>query len=167
MLEVTTKTAPSNWSAARTALVADALGSSCGSLNSMRLRVYGESMLPALWPGDVVEIESCSFEEIKPGDIVLAQREGRLFLHRLMSQPSTDGFCLRGDSMPASDPTFPAPALLGRLVQTGTRKRGVFGTALLSRAVGLLLCYSAVTRRAVLKLHHRRTTGRELILGSL
>ena len=43
-------------------------------------------MLPALWPGDVVEIASCSLEDVRPGEIVLARREGRLFLHRLVGR---------------------------------------------------------------------------------
>ena len=78
-------------------------------------------MLPALWPGDVVEIASCSLEDLRLGEIVLAQREGRLFLHRLVGRftdPGTlNGFLLRGDSMPGLDPQFPIEALLGRLVQ--------------------------------------------------
>jgi hypothetical protein len=81
----------------------------------VRLRVHGESMLPTLWPGDVVEIASCSLEDVRPGAIVLALRDGRLFLHRLVAtQPN--GFVLRGDSMPGPDPLFPPEALLGRLV---------------------------------------------------
>ena len=81
MLEKTTSTARSNSSAERTALVADCLRNgddSCRIRRSVRLRVYGESMLPSLWPGDVVEIESCSLEEVVSGEIVLAERDGRV-----------------------------------------------------------------------------------------
>src|SRR5258708_40141805 len=105
----------SSWSAEGSALVAESLRASGCS----RLRVHGESMLPALWPGDVVEIASCSLEDVRPGEIVLARREGRLFLHRLVGRfngPGTpNGFLLRGDSMPGPDPQFPTEALLGRL----------------------------------------------------
>src|SRR5277367_622282 len=103
----------SSWSAERSALAADALRQS----GRLRLRVRGESMLPTLWPGDVVEIASCSIEEVRSPEIVLAARDGRFFLHRLIAPCTPDGFRLRGDSMPACDPQYPPEALLGRLVR--------------------------------------------------
>ena len=110
-------------------------------------------MLPVLWPGDVVEIASCSLEDVRPGQIVLALRDGRLFLHRLVSTCKPHGFLLRGDSMPGSDPQFPAEALLGRLVN----RRGVCGFGVKwSRALGMVLCHCGVARRLALKLHSRR-----------
>src|SRR5437879_9623687 len=111
----------SSWSPEGSALVADVLLRSGRLRQSVRLRVRGESMLPALWPGDVVEIASCSLEDVRPGEIVLARREGRLFLHRLVGRfydcGTPNGFLLRGDSMPGPDPQFPNEALLGRLVR--------------------------------------------------
>jgi|SRR6202158_1989792 len=170
----------SSWSAERSALVADVLLRSGRLCRSVRLRVHGESMLPALWPGDVVEIASCSLEEVRPGEIVLAQREGRLFLHRLVGRFNTlctpNGFLLRGDSMPGPDPQFPTEALLGRLVQKvdesadeGRASSASVGPAFglnwfgvkrfgmkWSRALGMLLCHCGVARRLALKLHSRR-----------
>jgi len=97
----------SSWSAERSALVADVLLRGGRLRQSVRLRVHGESMLPALWPGDVVEIASCSLEDVRPGEIVLARREGRFFMHRLVGRfndtSTTNGFLLRGDSMPSPD----------------------------------------------------------------
>jgi len=91
MLEITTSAARSSWSAVRSALVADVLRGS----GYLRLQVRGESMLPALWPGDVVEIASCSPEDVRPGEIVLALRDGRFFLHRLVTRSQPSGFVLR------------------------------------------------------------------------
>jgi hypothetical protein len=140
----------------------------------LRVRVHGESMLPTLWPGTVVEIASCSLEDVHPGEIVLARREGRLFLHRLVAPCTTNGFLLRGDSMPGSDPQFPPEALLGRLVRITDEGRVVSAPALRpgfdakwfgvrwSRAVGMLLCHCGVARRLALKLHgRRRASARE------
>jgi len=164
----------STCSAERSALAAEVLRRS----GHLHLQVHGESMLPALWPGDVVQISSCSLEDLRPGEIVLAQREGRLFLHRLVGRftaPGTlNGFLLRGDSMPGPDPQFPIEALLGRLVQKvdergdhgravhaaaprrGFRANGFGVNVNLSRALGILLCYSGLARRLALKLHSRR-----------
>ena len=164
----TTSTARSTGNAERSALVADALRLS----GRLRLQVHGESMLPALWPGDVVEIASCSLEDVRPGEIVLARRDGRLFLHRLISTSKPNGFLLRGDSMPGSDPQFLAEALLGRLASKADERRGVSGFSVQSfgvkwfgvtsfgvkwsRALGMVLCHCGVARRLALKLHSRR-----------
>jgi Peptidase S24-like len=153
MLENTTSTARSTGNAERSALVAEALRLS----GRLRLQVHGESMLPALWPGDVVEIASCSIEDLRPGEIVLARRDGRLFLHRLVSTCKPDGFLLRGDSMPGSDPQFPAEALLGRLASKADERRGVSGFGVQwSRALGTVLCHWDLARRLALTLHSRQ-----------
>jgi hypothetical protein len=153
----------SSWSAVRSALVADALR----GLGHLRLRVHGESMLPTLWPGDVVDIEGCSPADLRPGEIVLALREDRLFLHRLVAPCTPYGFVLRGDSVPRSD-SFPPEALLGRLVSRADERPGISAAALrpgldvnwfaatCSRALGLLLCHCSLARRLALKLHSRR-----------
>jgi len=127
-------------------------------------------MLPALWPGDVVEIASCSPEDVRPGEIVLALREGRLFLHRFVGrfndpcEPS--GFLLRGDSMPGPDPRFPPGAMLGRLVRRVGEERVIAAVTRrrwfavkCSRALGALFCHCGLARRLALKLHSRRTVS--------
>jgi hypothetical protein len=160
MLENSQNAARLLWSAERSALLADALRRS----QSLRLRVYGESMLPTLWPGDVVEIAGCSLEEVRPGEIVLALHDGRLFLHRLLASES-NGFVLRGDSMPGPDPLLPREALLGRLV--GRAGEGLVSRSAVrfdlggrwSRAVGMLFCHWGAARRLALKLHQRRQSS--------
>jgi Peptidase S24-like len=149
MLKNIPSTARLRWSAVGSALVADALR----GRGSLRLRVHGESMLPALWPGEVVEIEGCSPEEVRPGEIVLARRDGRLFLHRLVAPCAANGFRLRGDSMPGADPPYPPKALLGRLVRHTDVKW--------SRAVGMLLCHCGPARSLALKLYRWRASAIE------
>jgi hypothetical protein len=156
-----------NWGAERAGLVADALHLG----GRIRLRVHGESMLPTLWPGDEVEIESCSPEDVQPGEIVLAQKEDRLFLHRFVRRCSPNGFVMTGDSMPGPDPPYPAEALLGRLARReepgrfpeATPRPG-FASKWLGfewpRAFGIVLCYSSLARRLALRLHSRRNTWR-------
>ena len=142
----------SRWSAEGAALVAEGLRHG----SNVRLRVHGESMLPALWPGDVVEIEGCSVSDLRPGEIVLALREGRLFLHRLIAPCKPDGFQLRGDSVPRSDPDYPPEALLGRLV-SGIDEQRDFSASVLIYALGRLFSRCGLAQRLALKFHSRRT----------
>jgi len=176
MLEATASATRLDWNAERSALVADVLRGNPGSRQTVRLRVHGESMLPTLWPGDVVEIESCSLASVRPGDIALAHAEGRLFLHRFVELRPPEGFVMRGDSMPALDPQFPAEALIGRLVRRVSIHQSVKGQSsepavevtpqadlnsgrlvvALSRALGVIFCHFGAVRRLALKLHRRR-----------
>ena len=146
-----------SWNAERSALAADGLRRG----GHLRLQVRGESMLPSVWPGDAVEIAGSQLEDIHPGEIVLALREDRLFLHRFLGHRGTDGFLLRGDSMAAPDPIFASTAFQGRLVQIVRAGRTVPLPVRLrpwSRALGLLLCYWGMARRLALKVHRWRTS---------
>lgn len=171
-------------SAERLALAADLLRGS----GRLRLQVHGESMLPILWPRDVVEIAGCSLEDARPGEIVLPLREGRFFLHRFVAR-RPNGFLLQGDSMPAPDPQFPEEAMLGRLVgredcagqkyadqryadqrraaQGRTRRElahsgPIFPLRPWSWALGRLLCCCGPARRLALKMHAFRQQRRNI-----
>jgi Peptidase S24-like len=165
MLETATSAPRSTWSAVRSALVADVLRRSARSRVRQLVRgeIHGESMLPTFWPGDVIEIESCSLEDVQAGEIVLAQRDDRLVIHRLVARCTQNNFLLRGDSVACPDPPFPSEALLGRLVRRADEGRALSVSALRpgfaakwSRAVGMVLCHWALARRVALKVHSRR-----------
>lgn len=53
------------------------------STGEVRLKVTGASMLPAVWPGDVVTVRHCGVAEFQPGQIILYRRAGKLTLHRV------------------------------------------------------------------------------------
>ena len=151
--ECVTAVSESNPAANRSALLVDVLRHS--QHNTVRLRVFGESMLPSLWPGDEVEIVGCSLADLRPGEIALARREGQFFLHRFMAR-TPDGFVLRGDSMPGPDPVYPVEALLGRLGGWDGAGRNGF------RAAGWFLCHCGIARRLALRLHTPRQAPRRL-----
>ncbi len=139
----------------RAAVAVDALRQS----GSLRLQVGGASMLPALWPGDTVEIARCSLADVRPGEIILAYRDGRFFLHRFVARSGASGFVARGDSMPNSDPGYPANALLGKVVQVVRSGHAASLSSRLrpfDRALGMLFCYCGPARRVALGLHRRR-----------
>jgi hypothetical protein len=123
--------------AAKHDLTADVLRSH----GQCRLQVSGSSMLPTLWPGDMVLIENRPVYQLSIGDIVMYERGGRFILHRLTGLPenlsdafsssstssSSQAFLItRGDFMPHDDLPVPADCVLG--VLTGARQgmwRGV------------------------------------------
>jgi hypothetical protein len=159
MQTIATSAGCSTRSTERCALAAEALRQS----GRLRMRVHGESMLPVLWPGDEVEIASCSLRDVRRGEIVLAFRDGQFCLHRFVAPRATGRFILCGDSLPGPDPLFPADALLGRLVRVANGEGRFFAVATrpglgakLSRAIGLLLCHFGIFRRLALRLHSRR-----------
>lgn len=133
----------------RSLLASELAAESLRLSGSLRLRVRGESMLPSLWPGDVVEIAACSPDHLRPGEISLALRDGRFFLHRILGRSPAGGFFLRGDSMPAPDPEFPRSALLGKVA-------GSHPLRLWSWVLGRLFSRCGLALRLSLTLHARR-----------
>jgi hypothetical protein len=159
-----------NWNEVRASLVAEVLRRPADSSSPRRLygEVHGESMLPTLWPGDVVAIEPCIANDLRVGEIVLASWNKHLVLHRLIAPYSREGFRLRGDCVAASDPIYPADALLGKVigVMQGSRTTSKFFLhpgigAAAAKNIGLALCHWDVARRATLRLRQRLIAGRK------
>jgi hypothetical protein len=85
---------------------------------TVHIKAWGTSMLPSLWPGDLLTIHGAAHDEVVPGDIVLVLRDNRFFVHRLVEiRPSQDcdSLITRGDAMPDNDPPAAASELLGRV----------------------------------------------------
>lgn len=84
----------------------------------VRLRVQGTSMLPCIWPGQVVDVSKVEVQDLSNGDVLLLARAGRLFCHRLVRiAHHADGTDIhtRGDFLGVDDPPFSAADLLGRV----------------------------------------------------
>ena len=88
------------------------------SSGSLRLGVAGWSMLPTIWPGDLLLIERVECEGVAIGDIVLFGRDHRLFVHRVISTASNDSdgaILTKGDGMSHPDEGLGRSELLGRV----------------------------------------------------
>jgi hypothetical protein len=145
-------------SAERSGLAAEVLQNS----GRLRLQVHGESMLPTIWPRAIVEIVSCSVGDVNHGEIVLATRDGRLFLHRLVGREE-GGFTLQGDSMPGPDPMFQDDQLIGKLTKGCVAPAyDAFAVRLLYRAIGRIFCSCEPLRRVALNLHWRWEKWRQM-----
>src|SRR5271154_6848927 len=84
----------------------------------MSLRVRGSSMLPSLFPGDLLTFRRCAPAELVVGDIVIFLREGRCFVHRVAERMTVGGdfrIRTRGDALPSCDPPVGETEVLGRL----------------------------------------------------
>lgn len=93
------------------------------SSGSLRLRVAGWSMLPIVWPGDTLVIESASGDQVFEGDIVLFSSGRRFVAHRVIAI-SDDSRASRiqaltvqtqGDAVPRRDAPLAATDLLGKV----------------------------------------------------
>jgi len=82
---------------------------------SATLKVTGLSMLPAIWPGDVLTVNRVSPKLLEPGQIVLYRRNGKLTAHRVV-QVAHDHFLTRGDCVPSLDPPVPFGAIVGQVI---------------------------------------------------
>jgi hypothetical protein len=126
-------------------------------------------MLPTLWPGDLLTVQSRRLEEIEPGEIVLYRRRDRFFIHRAVSKCLTgDGLLLiaRGDSMPEADPPVRTGQVLGKITEV-QRAGAVFLPARrlspLRRMVGYTFCHWGLFRRVGLRMQRRRHRGDDQI----
>ena len=82
---------------------------------SGRIRVQGTSMLPALRPGDEVELRSTPSGNINPGDIIAFRRNERLFVHRVIGR-DPDGLLTQGDALRHADAPVSSDQFLGVVV---------------------------------------------------
>lgn len=104
--------------------------------SSIRLKARGVSMLPTLWPGDVLSIVPLDGKPIRAGDIVLILRGSRAIVHRVRNRiESVEGprWITRGDAVLQSDPPASKSEILGRI--NGVFRDNQFQT--LSNRVGL------------------------------
>ncbi len=142
----------------KTALAAETLRAG----DSIRVQVLGSSMLPSIWPGDVVSIDKAFVGEIIAGDIVVCERDDRLFVHRLLGKSeSKDGIHweTRGDSMPQNDPPFSEGQLLGRVSVIFRDGRAVIPTrtrSMLARFLSWTICHVDCVRNLALRHHALR-----------
>jgi hypothetical protein len=115
-------------------------------------------MLPTLWPGDVLTVQSVRPEQVEPGELVLYVRQDRFFIHRIVSKHLTGDeadLVTRGACMAEDDPPVGRRDLLGKV--TEVRRSGsifvpVCNLSPLRRILAWLFCHSGLLRRVGLRL---------------
>jgi signal peptidase I len=129
---------------------------------TVRLRAWGVSMLPSVWPGDLLTIQSAVHDEVVPGDIVLVMRDNRFVVHRLVERRRVQdrfSWITRGDAMPHNDPPAVASELLGRVAGVRHANRSFVPSrrvSLLQSVLAWILCRWDRFRNLALRIHAAR-----------
>ncbi len=122
----------------------------------VQLAAFGYSMLPTLWPGDLLQVQAASFAQVEAGEVVLFAREGRFFVHRVLQRMDGDAqqfLITRGDALPAPDAFVKPDEVLGRVTTVRRKDRDipVPGCTVARRGLGLLLTASVRLRSLALR----------------
>jgi len=142
------------------ALKCELAGEVLRSCGKVRLQVTGWSMLPAVWPGDILFVERTSASAVSEGDVVLFGREQRLCAHRIVEKLGGSTFLARGDANPQPDPPVHSQELLGKVCSivrngkcTGLRRR----RSIPQRVIAALVRNSRIAARILVQVsrsHH-------------
>jgi signal peptidase I len=98
----------------RTALQCELVADVARAFGEVRLKVTGASMLPAVWPGDLVTVQPSNIAALQPGQIVSYRREQRLITHRIKC--IFDGHLIvQGDSVRQCDAPVSASEVVGQV----------------------------------------------------
>jgi len=84
----------------------------------LRFAALGASMVPTIYPGDILIVRREAAREVRCGDVVLSFRAGRFCAHRLVKKLEQDGrvsVITRGDALRENDPPLAESELLGRI----------------------------------------------------
>jgi signal peptidase I len=84
----------------------------------LHVRAFGTSMLPFIWPGDILEIEHCDAAEIGIGDVIRFMQAGRFVIHRVVAIHNDCGkisWITRGDALTHEDAPVASRLFVGRV----------------------------------------------------
>jgi hypothetical protein len=84
----------------------------------LRFVASGTSMVPAVFPGDILIVRIQPIERARCGDVALWSREGRFYAHRIVRTAKADGqaaIVTRGDALSQDDPPVGSDEFLGHV----------------------------------------------------
>jgi len=117
----------------------------------VRIRALGTSMLPTIWPGDILVIEPGALEHFVTGDLIVAETLRDVRVHRLISKAGPH-WMTRGDSMPQDDPVIRPEDVLGRVSAIRRGQRVIIPQRrllLVTRGLAWLLSFAMICRIAL------------------
>lgn len=131
------------------------------SFGELRMAARGASMVPSIFPGDVLTIRRLNAKEIACGDVALCVRNDRFFVHRVVGRSSDSSgvhWITRGDALTKDDQPVCESEVLGRVILAERdEKRWTPGRpAKLTRWAGWGVRRSGIALRLLLSWHSRR-----------
>jgi signal peptidase I len=113
---------------------------------SVCFRVLGASMFPWIRSGDLVFVRSFAYEQALRGDVVLFERAGRLFVHRVIRAAAaaagggeSGALITKGDALDAEDEPVTPAEFLGRVIRVHRGDRhidmGSIGRVMMGRLI--------------------------------
>ena len=119
------------------------------------IRVTGSSMLPTIWPGDMLTVRRQPMSEVRLRDIAMFARDGRLFVHRVIDHRG-EQVVTQGDAVPSPDAPVGPSDLLGVVVAVYRNGRavGVFAHLTLhARLIAALVRRSSRLSKILQRIH--------------
>ena len=105
---------------------------------SVCFRVVGASMFPWVRSGDLVFVRKCAFEQVSRGDVILFERDERLFVHRVLRDAKIAAGCgaaprgslvakltTKGDALDREDAPVLRAEFLGRVIRVHRGSRHI------------------------------------------
>jgi len=138
------------------------------SFGQVRFRVVGTSMIPTVWPNDVVTIGHVDVLSIRPSQIVLVRVEYGFVLHRVVRCDSKS-LTSRGDSVGFEDPPVGLDQVLGRLIEIergGVSLKPPGRLGLPSKLIRYIVCRSRWSRSVMVRAHALRWRVRKALLAA-
>jgi signal peptidase len=129
----------------------------------LRFRACGGSMLPAIFPGDILLVRRDPVGGIRRGHIVLCSRAGRFYAHRVArieNRGKAVRLITRGDALTREDPAVFEEEFLGRVTGLARGRTQIELSATPSpggRLFGGLLRHSDFLTTSLMRWHSIRT----------
>ena len=125
------------------------------ALGEVMLQAAGASMIPAIWPGDLLTVRPCAVSSLRSGQVILFRRGDKLFAHRIQ-RINDDNIVTRGDSVREFDPPVAECEVVGRVECIRRGNRAVAPTLTLWNGIAsFLLRRSDIVLRGTLFLSRR------------
>jgi signal peptidase I len=104
------------------------IGSKIRAQGSASVRVLNGDMFPWIRGGDQVFVRRWDFSMLRPGDVILFERNEDFFVHRVVrrvNEDKTSAVITKGDALDAPDAPVTADEFLGRATRIHRRKRHI------------------------------------------